>query len=91
MKPRSASDSHLCFAHSNHRAFAQAIYALDNGEVYEAYEFYLAAQLYNPAHDLAVLELAPDAIVRGDLVLLKDLFERFNARKVDNWNLRGKV
>lgn len=49
------------------------------------------AQLYNPAHELAVLELAPDAIIRKDLDLLKDIFERFNSKKVDNWNTRGKV
>ncbi|KZP25015.1 hypothetical protein FIBSPDRAFT_856394 [Athelia psychrophila] len=70
---------------------AKAIHALDRGEVYEAYECYLAAQLYNPAHDLAVLELAPDAIIRGDLDLLKELFERVHSRKVENWTSRGKV
>lgn len=64
---------------------------MDRGEVYEAYECYLAAQLYNPAHDLAVLELAPDAIIRGDLDLLKELFERVHSRKVENWTSRGKV
>jgi len=70
---------------------AKAVYALDKGEVYQAYELYLTAQLYNPAHELAVLELAPDAIIRKDLDLLKDIFERFKARKVDNWNFRGKA
>jgi len=70
---------------------AKAIYALDKGEVYQAYESYLTAQLYNPAHELAVLELAPDAIIRKDLDLLKDIFDRFNSRKADNWNIRGKA
>jgi len=70
---------------------AKAIFALDKGEVYQAYESYLTAQLYNPAHELAVLELAPEAIIRKDLDLLKDIFERFNSRKVDNWNIRGKT
>ncbi|KAF7964558.1 hypothetical protein HWV62_5694 [Athelia sp. TMB] len=70
---------------------AKAIHALDGGEVYEAYECYLAAQLYNSAHDLAVLELAPDAVIRGDLDLLKEIFERIHARKVENWTSRGKV
>jgi nuclear pore complex protein Nup98-Nup96 len=67
------------------------MYALDKGDVYQAYESYLMAQLYNPAHELAVLDLAPDAVIRKDLALLKDIFERFNTRKVDNWNIRGKV
>lgn len=47
--------------------------------------------MYNAAHELAVTDLAPDAIVRKDLELLKDIFERFITRKVDGWNVRGKV
>ena len=69
----------------------QAIYALDKGEVYHAYELYLSAGLYNPAHDLAVLELAPDAVIHRDLDLLKELFERFIGRPTDDWHIRGKV
>ena len=59
--------------------------------MYQAYELYLTAHLYNPAHDIAVLALAPDVIIRKDLELLKDIFERFKTEQVDNWNLRGKV
>ena len=59
--------------------------------MYQAYELYLSAGLYNLAHDLAVLELAPDAVIHRDLDLLKDLFERFNGKPVDDWNVRGKV
>lgn len=69
----------------------QAIHALDNGNLYEAYELYLAAGKYNPAHDLAVLELAPDAVLRKDLDLLRSLFERFAGRPVEGWHVRGKV
>ncbi|EKM57526.1 uncharacterized protein PHACADRAFT_206423 [Phanerochaete carnosa HHB-10118-sp] len=70
---------------------AKATHALDNGEVYHAYELYLTAGLYNPAHDLAVLELAPDAVIHRDLDLLKAIFDRFAAHPVDDWNVRGKV
>lgn len=70
---------------------AKATYALNNGEVFRAYELYLTAGLYNPAHDLAVLELAPDAVIHRDLGLLKDIFERFVGRPVDDWHVRGKV
>ena len=69
----------------------QAIYALDNGRLYDAYEFYLAAGLYDAAHDIAVLELAPDAVIRQDLMLIKDLFDVFDGRPVANWNERGKA
>lgn len=71
----------------------QAIYALDCGNVYDAYELYISARLYNQAHELAVLELAPDAVIRKDLEVLKDLFERIkNGRvPVDGWHVRGRV
>lgn len=74
---------------------AKAMYALDQGDVFNAYELYLSAQLYNSAHDLAVLELAPDAVLRRDLELIQDLFEPFDLDgrrdKVDGWFVRGKV
>ena len=70
---------------------SQAIHALDTGEMYQAYELYLTAHLYNAAHDIAVLALAPDAIIRKDLELLKNIFEPFKTKRIDNWNLRGKV
>ena len=71
--------------------FAQAIHALDQGEVYEAYELYLLAGMYTAAHDLAVMELAPDAIIRKDLELLQELFDRISGHPVDGWHSRGKV
>ncbi|KAI0918514.1 hypothetical protein AcV5_002488 [Taiwanofungus camphoratus] len=70
---------------------AKAMYAFDGGDVYSAYEFYLAAGLYNPAHELAVLELAPDAVIRQDLLLLQDLFDKFIDHPVDGWHVRGKL
>ncbi|KAI0739083.1 nuclear protein 96-domain-containing protein [Daedaleopsis nitida] len=70
---------------------SKAIYALDGGNLYEAYELYLAAGLYDAAHDIAVAELAPDAVVRQDLILLKELFDVFEGRPVRGWNERGKV
>ncbi|KAI9069844.1 hypothetical protein FKP32DRAFT_1586561 [Trametes sanguinea] len=70
---------------------AKAIHALRSGNVYEAYELYLSAGLYDAAHDLAVLELAPDAVIREDLLLLRELFEVFDGRPVTGWTERGKV
>ncbi|THH00872.1 hypothetical protein EW026_g1746 [Hermanssonia centrifuga] len=70
---------------------AKAVHALASGNVYEAYELYLAAGMYNSAHELAVLELAPDAIIKDDLELLKDLFERIDGHAVDGWHVRGKA
>ncbi|KAF6764293.1 nucleoporin nup189 [Ephemerocybe angulata] len=74
---------------------AKAMYALDQGDVWEAYQLYLSAQLWNAAHDLAVLELAPDAVLRKDTLLLQDLFEPFDLDgrrdKIDGWFVRGKT
>jgi len=71
------------------------MYALDQGDVFRAYELYISAGLYNLAHDLAVLELAPDAVIRRDLDLLKTLFVPFDkdgrGDKIDGWFVRGKV
>ena len=51
--------------------------------------------MYNTAHKLAVLELAPDAIIRKDLELLRSLFIRFDSDgkrdKIEHWFVRGKV
>ncbi|KAI0822929.1 nuclear protein 96-domain-containing protein [Trametes gibbosa] len=70
---------------------AKAVHALDGGKLYEAYELYISACLYDAAHDIAVLELAPDAVIRQDLVLLRELFDVFDGRLVGGWNDRGKV
>ena len=67
------------------------MYALDCGDVYGAFELYLSAGMFNAAHDLAVRELAPDAVIRDDLELLKSLFEQFRDHPVDDWHVRGKV
>jgi nuclear pore complex protein Nup98-Nup96 len=47
--------------------------------------------MWNAAHDLAVLELAPEAVIRHDYELLKNLFARMAGHPVDGWNVRGKV
>ncbi|KAK7462816.1 hypothetical protein VKT23_007395 [Stygiomarasmius scandens] len=70
---------------------AKAIYAVNTGHLYEAFELYLAAGLYNQAHEIAVIELAPDAVLRHDYELLKELFERFGRNQVDGWYVRGKT
>ncbi|TEB34188.1 hypothetical protein FA13DRAFT_1729669 [Coprinellus micaceus] len=74
---------------------AKAMHALDQGDILGAYELYLSAQLWNAAHDLAVLELAPDAILRRDIELLRELFEPFDLDgrrdQVNGWFVRGKT
>lgn len=75
--------------------FLQATYELDSGNIYAAYELYLSAHAYNTAHDIAVVELAPDAIIRKDLELLRRLFHVFDSDgkrdKITGWFVKGKV
>ena len=51
--------------------------------------------MYNAAHNLAILELAPDAIIRKDMDLLRNFFIRFDSEgkrdKIEHWFTRGKV
>lgn len=47
--------------------------------------------MHGAAHDLAVFELAPEAVIRNDLELLQVLFERFVGHAVDGWHVGGKV
>ncbi|KAL0959899.1 hypothetical protein HGRIS_011566 [Hohenbuehelia grisea] len=70
---------------------AKAIFALSSGRIFEAYELYLSAGLFNAAHDIAISELAPDAIVRRDYELLRSVFSRFASHSVNGWHVRGKV
>jgi len=71
--------------------YCQAIYAFSQNRVYEAFDLYVSAGLWNAAHDLAVLELAPDAVVRQDHELLRTTFTRLSGHPIDGWHLRGKV
>jgi nuclear pore complex protein Nup98-Nup96 len=69
----------------------KAVLAIYEGKVFDAYQLYLNAGLYQQAHDLAVVELAPEAVIRQDLDLLVSLFERIANQTVDGWHVRGKV
>ncbi|KAG1762967.1 nuclear protein 96-domain-containing protein [Suillus occidentalis] len=60
---------------------ARAVYAIYEGKVFEAYQLYLNAGLYQQAHDLVV----------QDLDLLMSLFERIANQTADGWHTRGKV
>ncbi|KAJ3827583.1 nuclear protein 96-domain-containing protein [Lentinula raphanica] len=65
---------------------------------YTAYELFLAAGNLDRAHDIAVLSLAPDAVIRNDYGLLNELFSPFipffddsNHGRVEGWYVRGKA
>lgn len=58
---------------------------------YDAYQFYLEAGDQKFACDIVIADLAPDAIIRHDLAVLRELFEPFTPEMVDDWSIRGKV
>ncbi|KAG9313450.1 nuclear protein 96-domain-containing protein, partial [Chiua virens] len=70
---------------------AKALYGISQGRVFEAYKLYMAAGLYQSAHDLAIAELAPEAVIRQDLDLLVSLFEAMDGQPIDGWYIKGKA
>lgn len=61
--------------------------------MYGAYELYITAGLYVPAHEIALRHLAADAVIRADYDLLGTIFGRFvrKDREVAGWFIGGKV
>ncbi|KAF8515568.1 nuclear protein 96-domain-containing protein [Gautieria morchelliformis] len=70
---------------------AQACLSQYEGKSFDAYEHFLKADEQRMAHDIAVNDLAPDAVVRGDLSLLRALFKPFDPQAVPEWSFRGKL
>ncbi|KZV72697.1 hypothetical protein PENSPDRAFT_663535 [Peniophora sp. CONT] len=58
------------------------------GQRGEAYKLYMPARIYKAAHDIAVLELAPEAAI---FELISSLFTRIAGPAVEGWHLRGKA
>ncbi|KAK4051594.1 hypothetical protein OIV83_002734 [Microbotryomycetes sp. JL201] len=61
---------------------AQATYEHYRGNVFAEFKLLIMAEQWSAAHEIAVLELAPEAVVRGDLLLVKKLLEPFNPRRI---------
>jgi nuclear pore complex protein Nup98-Nup96 len=63
------------------------------GRPYQAYEEFLKADDQLFAHDIAVFELAPEVVVRGDFDFMIKLFEPLDSTRipVQQWEEGGKV
>lgn len=71
---------------------SQATSAKYKGDCFEQYYALLTADEHNLAHPVAVLELAPEAVLRNDMVLLRKLFLPFgDTRTISDWDLGGQV
>lgn len=51
----------------------------------------MAAGQQQLAYELAVTKLVPDAVLREDLELLRNIFMSFDPEAVDGWATKGKV
>ena len=69
----------------------QATAAKYNGDVFLEFELRLAAKDLNGAHDIVVSELAPEAVLRGDLGVLRRLLQPLTPDVVVNWDVGGQV
>ena len=65
--------------------------AKNNGQIFYEYDVLVAAKDFNAAHEIVVAELAPEAIIRGDLSLLRRLIAPFSPSIVVNWDVGGQV
>lgn len=72
-------------------AEAKAILSQYDRQPFDAYLHYLQARQPQLAHDVAMNELAIEAILRDDLALLGSLFRLFNPSEISDWAYRGKV
>jgi len=70
---------------------AKAVYSFSKGEIYQAFELYTHAGAHTAAHDLAVTYLAPEAILRSDLELLKNIFSAIDDSSVSDWRVGGQL
>ncbi|KAI5477610.1 hypothetical protein MNV49_006097 [Pseudohyphozyma bogoriensis] len=70
---------------------AQAFTEKYNGDIFAEYKLLLAAKMPVEAHEIVVNFLAPEAVVRNDLVLLRRLLEPFDPRLVADWEAGGKI
>lgn len=52
---------------------------------------FVEADEHKFACDIAVLELAPEVVIRQDYDLLRSIFRGLAPEKIDDWAIRGKV
>lgn len=70
---------------------SQAVTARYNKDLYLAFQLHLEAGEHSVAHEIVVRELAPEAILRQDVELLRRLLQDFDVRAVENWESGGQV
>lgn len=70
---------------------ARAELAQYENRLYDQYRWLIKAEKFTDAHRVVVNELAPEAVIRGDLSELKRLFEGLSSDNVADWPSGGKI
>ncbi|KAK4689973.1 nuclear pore complex protein Nup98-Nup96, partial [Tremellales sp. Uapishka_1] len=72
-----------------HEAKAAAL--ASSGDAFREYHELLRAGLFEKAHKILIEKLAPEAVIRNDLVLLRRLCEPLEGRDPQGWEFGGKL
>lgn len=74
-------------------AEARALKCQSQGRLWEQSQYLLQAEMFSEAHRVLVQELAPEAILRGDMSLLVKLFDPLIEvqDEVTDWQNGGQV
>ncbi|KAG0142457.1 hypothetical protein CROQUDRAFT_97540 [Cronartium quercuum f. sp. fusiforme G11] len=70
---------------------AHAEFAQYQNRFYDQYCWLMKAEAFTDAHRVVVQELAPEAVIRGDLSGLKELFSGLCSDNVADWPSGGKI
>jgi len=72
---------------------ARALLCKGQGKIWEESRWLLQAEMFSEAHRLVVHDLAPEAVLRGDMSLLVRLFEQLEEVQHDvaDWQNGGQV
>lgn len=69
----------------------QGIRARYDNDVFQAYQCFLEGGQQQLAHTIALNELAPEVVIRGDTEVLKSLFGNFTPSDISGWHDTGNV
>ncbi|KAG8988968.1 hypothetical protein FRB90_002464, partial [Tulasnella sp. 427] len=72
-------------------AEANGIRAQYEQDVFQAYQFFLDGGQQQLAHNIALNDLAPEVVIRGDPEVLKTLFLNFTPSEISGWYNTGNL
>ncbi|KAG8897172.1 hypothetical protein FRC00_004705 [Tulasnella sp. 408] len=70
---------------------ANGIRARYDNDVFQAYQCFLEGGQQQLAHNIALNDLAPEVVIRGDPEVLKSLFGNFTPSEISGWHDTGNL